>query len=174
MKGQFNKTFTKLYPYDRNKAYNYAKRWSFDRNPKYYDFEHLGGDCTNFISQVLHAGGCPMNYKKWTGWYYKNLNERSPSWTGVNFLYEFLINNSERGPIAEKGDINKLQIGDIIQLDFDGDGSFEHSLVVVKINKPISLDNIFISTHTYDRFNYPLSNYTYSDIRFIHILGYKY
>ena len=35
--------------YDRQKAIQYAEKWAFSRNPKYYNFDAVGGDCTNFI-----------------------------------------------------------------------------------------------------------------------------
>lgn len=174
MKGDFVKTNTNIFPYNRRAAYNYAKRWALDRNPKYYDFENIGGDCTNFASQVLHAGGCPMNYAKWTGWYYGNVNNRAPAWTGVEYLYKFLVNNKGRGPIVKLTDINEIQVGDIIQLNFGYDERFNHSPVVVRIEEPRKPENIYIAAHTYDRFDYPLSNYDYKDIRYIHILGYRY
>lgn len=162
-----------LYKYDREKAKQYAKKWAFKRNPKYYNFEDLGGDCTNFISQVLYAGGCPMNYNRWTGWYYNNINDRAPAWTSVNYLKKFLENNTGRGPIVEKSNIDKVEIGDIVQLNFDSDIVFEHSLVIVDIKSPRTLENIYISTHTYDRYNYSLANYFVKEINFFHVLGYK-
>ena len=38
-------------PYDRRAAVRYANRWAFGRNPAYYDYEEVGGDCTSFASQ---------------------------------------------------------------------------------------------------------------------------
>lgn len=169
----FKKTNTGIFPYNRKAALNYAKKWSFTRNPKYYDFSNIGGDCTNFSSQVIHAGGCPMNWNRTFGWYYNNLNDRSPSWTSVEYLYQFLTSNEAKGPKAEKSSIDNIDIGDIVQLNFGLDTKFDHSLVVVRINEPRNLNNIFIATHSYDRFDYPLSNYNFKDIRFIHILGYR-
>ena len=174
MKAGFIRMKTRLYPYNRRGAYNYAKRWAFDRNPKYYDFENIGGDCTNFASQILHAGGCPMNNKQWTGWYYYDVNNRAPAWTGVEYFFKFLMNNEERGPIAKLSNINEVEIGDIVQINFGEDDIFDHSPVIVRIEEPRIPENIFIATHTYDRFDYSLANYNYSEIRFIHVLGYKY
>ena len=37
--------------YDRKKALEYAKEWAFKRNPKYLNFENIGGDCTSYESQ---------------------------------------------------------------------------------------------------------------------------
>ena len=43
-------------PYDRRAAVEYAHKWAFGRNPEFYDFSEIGGDCTNFASQCLYAG----------------------------------------------------------------------------------------------------------------------
>ena len=77
-----------LYPYDRQAAVDYAHRWAYARNPKFYDFENLGGDCTNFVSQCLYAGSGIMNFTPEFGWYYIDVNERSPSWTGVPYSFD--------------------------------------------------------------------------------------
>mgnify|MGYP003305005500 CR=1 FL=1 len=42
-------------PYDRDAVVNYARKWAMDRNPAYYDFEEIGGDCTNFASIFILA-----------------------------------------------------------------------------------------------------------------------
>lgn len=36
--------------YYRQKAKEYAKKWAYGRNPKYYNFDSVGGDCTSFVS----------------------------------------------------------------------------------------------------------------------------
>lgn len=161
-----------IYSYDRINAVNYARKWAFKRNPKYANFDSMGGDCTNFASQVLHAGRCPMNFGKY-GWYYRSLNDRAPSWTSVKYLYQFLIKNSGRGPVAIEVDIKDVQIGDLVQIDFENDGEFNHTPVIVDIKFPKTLDNILIAAHTIDRLDYKLSNYNFGKIRFLHILGYR-
>ena len=65
-----------LMPYNREKAVEYADTWAMGRNPAYYDYSNLGGDCTNFISQCLYAGGGIMNYTRDLGWYYNNVTTR--------------------------------------------------------------------------------------------------
>ena len=47
--------------YDRTKAITYAQNWALKSNPAFYHFGGKGGDCTNFISQCLLAGGGVMN-----------------------------------------------------------------------------------------------------------------
>lgn len=157
--------------YNREKAVEYAAKWAFSRNPKYYNFDKLGGDCTNFVSQVIFAGGGVMNYTPIYGWYYISSQRRTASWTGVNYLYNFLTNNKESGPFAEQVDINDIKPGDIIQLSFGGAPNYNHSLVVMKVGLKPSIDNILIAAHTEDRIDYPLTNYGWADIRFLHICG---
>lgn len=156
--------------YDRIKAKEYAKKWAYSRNPKYYNFDSIGGDCTSFISQCIYAGSGIMNYTKNTGWYYNSINDRSPSWSGVEFLYKFLINNKSVGPIGSKVEIDKLEVGDIVQLSFDGT-VFGHTLIIVNIENALTLDNIYTASHTYDSYNRRISSYNFKDIRFIHING---
>jgi len=36
--------------YNREKAIEYAQKWAYKRNPRYFDFEDIGGDCTNVVS----------------------------------------------------------------------------------------------------------------------------
>lgn len=43
--------------YDRDAAVSYANDWAEDANPKYTNYIDQGGDCTNFVSQCLYAGG---------------------------------------------------------------------------------------------------------------------
>ncbi len=154
--------------YDRESAVAYAHEWAFRRNPRYYDFENLGGDCTNFASQVIYAGAGVMNFTPVMGWYYINLNNRSPSWTGVEFLYRFLVNNQDVGPVAVSADISDVRPGDIVQLSFDG-RIFRHSPVVVAVGNPPAPRNILIAAHTFDSDNRPLSTYFYQKIRYLHI-----
>ena len=65
--------------YDRQRAVAYARRWAYSRNPLFYNFTGIGGDCTNFISQCLLAGCCVMNCTPTFGWYYRNASDRAPA-----------------------------------------------------------------------------------------------
>ena len=50
-----------LQDYDRKAAVLYAHAWAYGRNPAFYDYEQVGGDCTNFASQCIFAGCGIMN-----------------------------------------------------------------------------------------------------------------
>lgn len=157
-------------PYNREAAVDYALKWDLKRNPKFLDFTNLGGDCTNFISQCLYAGSNVMNFTPVFGWYYNSANDRSPSWTGVQYLYNFLTTNTKKAVFAKDVPISQLMLGDVIQLG-KANNHFYHSLLVTSIGSPPDYDNILISTHDYDAHYRPLNTYEYDKIRFLHIEG---
>ena len=154
--------------YDRKSVVEYARKWAYLRNPKYYNFDSVGGDCTSFASQCIYEGAKIMNYNKKNGWYYINANNKSPSWTGVEFLHNFLINNKGIGPFGKIVDIDNVELGDIAQISFDGI-KFAHTLVIINIGSNPSIDNILIAAHTFDALNKQISGYNFKKIRFIHI-----
>ena len=155
--------------YDREKAVEYARKWAKNRNPAYFDYSEIGGDCTNFASQVLFAGYGQMNYKPVYGWYYIDGNRKSPSWTGVNELYNFLVSNRGPGPKAVEVGITEIEPGDLVQLDFDGDGRFDHTPVITDVGG-YTPETVLVAAHTTDSLDRPLSDYGYRDVRFLHIL----
>lgn len=152
--------------YNRGFAHDYARRWAFDRNPLFYDFAGIGGDCTSFVSQCVYAGCCEMNYNTVNGWYYSGLGNRSPSWSGVGYFYEFLMTNRENGPFGVETDENGLELGDVIQLQNE-QGRFYHNLLVTGFAEGTYL----VSAHTDDAYNRRLDSYRYAGVRFLHILG---
>lgn len=162
-------------PYNRQAAVAYANQWALGRNPKYKNFDGMGGDCTNFASQCLFAGCGVMNTTPDVGWYYYSLANRAPAWSGVEELYRFLTTNARNpaavgatGPYAtETQDPRRIQPGDLVQLG-DSTGHFYHSPVITRIAGP---EQIFVAAHTFDTKDRPLSSYTASQIRFLHIEG---
>ncbi len=155
-------------PYDREAAVEYARKWAYGYNPDFYNFDAIGGDCTNFVSQCLYAGGLEMNYTPIYGWYYVNVNNRTASWTGVNELYEFLITNRSIGPRARLVPLRELEIGDLVQFDFGGDGSFDHTPIIVDVGMRTP-DTILVAAHSCPALDRPLNTYNYRNIRCLHI-----
>ncbi len=155
--------------YNRAAAVAYANEWAYRRNPEYFDFSDLGGNCTNFASQCLYAGSGVMNYTPIYGWYYISLNNRAPAWTGVDELYRFLTTNRGAGPRGRVTGLDGIRDGDIIQLKFDEGTRFDHSPVVVDAgnNTP---SGILVAANSYDANCRPLSTYNYVDMRPIHIV----
>lgn len=114
--------------YNRLKAVKYAETWWNDYNPAYIKFD---SDCTNFISQCLHAGNAPMlGYpKRGSGWWMMN-RSWSYSWTVANTLRWYLPNSKTGLRGREVDDPEELQLGDVICYDFQGDGRFDHITIV--------------------------------------------
>ncbi|MBQ7160693.1 MAG: amidase domain-containing protein [Clostridia bacterium] len=151
--------------YNREAAVRYAREWAFGRNPAYYDFSELGGDCTNFASQCLFAGCGVMNYTPTFGWYYRSVNDRAPAWTGVKELYRFLVNNDGAGPFAREVAAGEAMPGDLVQLG-DRNGGFYHTPVIIATEP-----EILVAAHSYDALDRPLSSYFAFSYRFLHIEG---
>lgn len=116
------------YRYDRLSAVQYAERWWNSYNPAFKKFEN---DCTNYISQCLHAGDAPMRGypTKGKGWWMRNQNW-SYSWTVANSLRWYIPNSTIglRGRLVD--DPKELKLGDVICYDFEGDGRFDHTTIV--------------------------------------------
>lgn len=158
--------------YNRSEAVRYAIKWALKRNPDYYNFDAIGGDCTNYASQCLYAGTGVMNFTPDTGWYYKNVNNRAPAWTSVNFLYNFLTGNKRAGPFGYEVSSDNVQAGDLVQLAINKP-DFQHTPVITNVLGTDGIAGIIIAAHSYDCVNRPLSSYNFTKIRFIHIEGYR-
>lgn len=152
-------------PYNRYAAVAYARKWALERNPVYYNFDKIGGDCTNFVSQCIYAGAQTMNFTAVFGWYYRSSYDRTASWSGVEYLYQFLVNNRDIGPYAHIVPLKETSPGDIIQLGTKN-GGFYHSSVITAL-----IPTVLVAAHTDDALDRPLYSYDYEIIRFLHIDG---
>ncbi len=152
--------------YDREAAVAYARRWAYGRNPAFYDYSEIGGDCTNFASQCIFAGANVMNFTPVYGWFYRSANDRTASWTGVEYLYNFLVSNEGTGPFAREVPLSELQRGDVVQLG-RATGDFYHTPVVVGFSD----GEILVAAHSYDVYGKRLSSYNAAVIRGLHIEG---
>lgn len=161
-----------IIPYDRAAAVAYAHKWAYGRNPAFYDYEEIGGDCTNFASQCLYAGTGVMNYTPVYGWYYINANNKAPAWTGVEYFHNFIVRNKiNPGPFGEISSLEQVEAGDFVQLRFRGRDIYGHTPIIVAIGEPRTLDTVLVAAHTYDADYRPLSSYYVEELRFLHIFG---
>lgn len=163
-------------PYNREAAVEYAHEWAYRRNPRFYDFSSIGGNCTNYASQCLYAGCRIMNFTPTYGWYYISLNDRAPAWTSVVYFYRFMTTNRGVGPFGISADMEEVEPGDFVQLKFAGKEDFGHTPVIIGIDEGArTADKIFIAANSADCDCRPLSTYkNVVEYRFIHILGARY
>ena len=160
-----------LIPYDREAAVRYAHKWAYGRNPNYYDYEEIGGDCTNFASQCLYAGTGIMNFTPTFGWYYIDPNNKAPAWTGVSYFHQFMLREEPtQGPFGIDASLPEIEPGDFVQLRFNKD-EFSHTPIIVETGLVPTLENTLVAAHSYDADYRPLSSYVFEEIRFIHIIG---
>ena len=155
--------------YNRNRALEYAEKWAFQRNPLFINYEGIGGDCTSFASQALYAGSCRMNFTPITGWYYITDAQRSASWTGVEFLFDFLTQNQGVGPYGREVSAEEAELADLIQLS-NTSGDYYHTLIIVGTDN----GEFTVAAHSEDSYDRPLSTYNYTGLRYIHIDGVRY
>ncbi|TQJ85546.1 putative amidase-like protein [Streptomyces sp. SLBN-31] len=117
--------------YDYKAMAAYAEKYWSNYNPAYPNFNGQGGggDCTNFVSQSLKAGGWKhvpgyvYDYTKWFG----NSDIQSDSFVGVNEFSWFALNSKRATSLAN---VYQLDVGDVLQMDFDKDGSKDHTMIV--------------------------------------------
>ena len=153
-------------PYNRERAVEYARRWAFSRNPLFNDYTGIGGNCTNFVSQSLYAGSCTMNFTPIFGWYYLSDTERTASWSGVEFFYNFLTSNRGVGPFGREVTPDAIELGDVIQLAREETGYY-HTLLVVGFSDGVPL----VAAQSDDALDRPLDSYTYDYARYLKIDG---
>ncbi|GAA1039040.1 hypothetical protein GCM10009566_21730 [Streptomyces murinus] len=138
--------------YDYKAMVTYAQKYWNHYNTAYPDYngEGAGGDCTNFVSQVLKAGGWKHvpgytdDYTKWFG----TADIQSDSFVGVNEFSWFALSSKRVTPLA---DVYQADLGDVIQMDFNRDGSKDHSMVVTYRDASGVPYVTYHSTNTYNR-----------------------
>ncbi len=114
-----------------------------------------------------------MNPTETFGWYYVDVENRAPSWTGVREFYEFMCGledfparNDRQGPYCEEITRERVEIGDVVQLS-NMQGIFYHSLLVSGFEN----GDILVCAQSNDALDRPLSTYSFAKARFLHVLG---
>lgn len=140
--------------YDRAAAVAYALRHVFRPNPMYANMDTMGGggDCTNFTSQCLVAGGWSMDYRAVgfdTEWWYRRIGDDasdsrhddwwSCTWSLPSLLIQYLTTNYGGAiDLLRRPSLAKtLRRGDLVFYDWNGDGLFDHSVIVTLFVKGV-------------------------------------
>lgn len=157
--------------YNRTTARNYLNSYTTSPNPAYFDYSSYGGDCTNFVSQMLKAGGMPMTSQKsnptTADWYYygSNIPARTSTWTGAHYfrqywgvvngsgqkeayaMYKYSIRELQDQSAAYQNLVSRCELGDVIQL-VDSSGQTYHSMGVQRVYTEGGVRKVTISQHT--------------------------
>ncbi|MBI5001168.1 MAG: amidase domain-containing protein [Euryarchaeota archaeon] len=164
--------------YLRNAAYGYANQWYGARNPHYNDFTGSGGDCANFVSQCLVAGGIslwqgtdgagygvypdvdrPTSYSNGTMPYCDYLHQHLTKYEPVDYYYVVEgVNDSIPASI---------QVGDAVIFGNATD-HYKHAMLVVWVGAA----DIGLAAHTTDTWNASywgvLASTSFSVVNFYH------
>ena len=170
------------YAYDRQAAAAYADRYVDERNDAWPDYAGSGGNCQNFASQVLLAGGIPMDIygdAVWK-WYSDEVSNspgaqgRSSSWTGVNQFVEYAEANTGYGLVAEtEAPYFSGEPGDLLHMGIDGD--WGHTVVIASAvtNGQGEVVDYLVDSNTGNLRNYPANLYGYPEIILTRIGGWN-
>lgn len=118
--------------YNREAAKNYAN--ANYNNPDAFGLylESTVGNCTNFTSRCLKAGGIKEDKSGSYQWYFTNANDRAPAWTGANYFRNYYRNNvgsaSTFGLMAGQCSLQETLLGDLVQ--FIGNGEAYHTMII--------------------------------------------
>ncbi|WP_297425144.1 amidase domain-containing protein [Clostridium sp.] len=128
--------------FDVEAACTYAETFALKPNPDYKSFEGIGGDCTNFMSQILHAGGFKQD-RTWKP--YTN------PWIRVEELYVYLTSRNLGIKLPNDSYLDK---GCIIQFYTPSIGRYFHNgFITYKLQN----NDCLYCCHSYNKLNYPLS-----------------
>ncbi|MBZ9687660.1 amidase domain-containing protein [Clostridium estertheticum] len=166
--------------YSRINAVNYAITYALHPNPSFRYFPLINndtsGDCANFISQCLLAGGAPMTFNGSHPWWYKKNNILSTkddtwsvTWTVAHSLYWTLKVNQQSEATGIKGleinDTSLLELGDLIF--FEGnDGNIFHSTIITAFrdSQPLVSHHSFEALNIYYKNSWPAKRVHYLKI----------
>ncbi len=135
--------------YDPDEAIEYSDEYCLDYNDDWPNYNSVGGDCANFVSQCLYAGGMPMRegpvYSQ-DCWFHYSSTNRSSSWTGAKNQHYYMANY--RG-IERTARDETIYYGSPVYYYYNG-GSSCHAVICVGTN---SSGVPIINSHNADRYH---------------------
>ncbi|MCB2294414.1 amidase domain-containing protein [Clostridium algoriphilum] len=163
--------------YDRESAKNYAVKFAIVPNNKYIFLNYIngnGGDCTNFVSQCLKAGGAPLDYNNIRPWWYELRGSGSICWSVAHALYWYLKVNQSTNRNVVKGieieDRHKLDIGDLVFYENYSNVIF-HSAIITSFIDVYGNKEPRISQHSYNQLDETYEkSYAYKKAHFLKII----
>lgn len=155
--------------YDWVDAVGYASKYAKTPNREYHDFTK-NGDCTNFTSQCLKAGGVKRDGKKSyiysymdiksdnKKWYYyggKTFFKATTAWTTVSGFYTYSKNETNsyiKSNLSETSGASYCKVGDIITIGHITSGNkvkYTHNIICVgKHNGTNNSGKVYCSAHS--------------------------
>lgn len=134
------------YAYSPSRAVAYAKKFVVNRNTLFYLVTSNGveKDCTNFVSQAVSYGfGSGSSYSSFSS-YRRKSGSYSTGWTGgsgggtsswenvgPHWTYMRSTKTNQEGPRTSAISVSSIIAGDVMQIDFTKDGTYDHTVICV-------------------------------------------
>lgn len=131
------------YTYSPDGAAAYADTYWSNYNPAYSDYNSIGGDCANFVSQAIHAGGMPMD----EDWFWRSYGDRSSSWAYVPAQRSYF---AAKGKLIDNPSAGQILKGNPIWYYNSSSGRYSHAAVCVGTN---SAGTPIVDAHNNDRYH---------------------
>ncbi len=154
--------------FDREKAYDYALTWVGRRNTS--KWHTYSANCVNFVSQVMYAGGIPMDHtgsQQWK-WYSTKKNTKNTasgfvySWTYVPSIVSYFKNNTGYGLCGKYNENLYLgDKGDVIVVGSKGPTRHVVSVIGQIKDENGKVVDLMVNSNTVDLEYFPLSAYAY-------------
>ena len=134
---------------DAQLAYAFA-HWSTETYnlATYGEFNSVGGDCMNFVSQTLIARGIPMT----AGWSFTSPTKYTGSWIYTPSFENYLLaQGAELGFTRLTVDQrDQVAVGDIVVFDWNSNDSADHIQIVSDIRVVDGTQQILMVGHNLD------------------------
>lgn len=162
------------HPYDRAAALDYMRTYAEQRSEYWPSYDDIGGNCMNFGSQVLYAGGIPMDYSGDEMWYWHDRNDLKLSWINVGDFYNYARKNEGAGLVADtEAGYYTGQEGDILILGANGDHSHTTLISGVLYNDEGRVVDYLLCSNTTNYRDFPAGAYYYTSHRLVKIYGWN-
>lgn len=157
------KVVRRIAGYNAIAARNYAYRNYNTQNKAYNYYGSNGGDCTNFVSQCLYAGGMketipsrvPNGINGTSSYWYSLKPNVSTAWIRVADFHSYW---APKVPDANyEGDTTVSRngkVGDVVQIRYAGTLKRWHTMIITKKDSK----QVYLSGHTTNRKDHPISS----------------
>ena len=161
--------------YDRDAALDYMLTYSAKRSPAYKAYDELGGNCMNFGSQVLAAGGVPaLSGGYQDGWFYYSSTNVSLPWVNVGGFLDLAASHTGSGLVAVVGaPYFAGEVGDIITMGVEEPRNHTTVICGVLTDDAGQTVDYLLCSNTANLRNYPASAYYYTNRQLTKILGWN-
>lgn len=166
--GKAGQEQTADHAYDRQAARAYMLRWVGQRNSQWGDYSDSGGNCMNFASQVLTAGGIPME----PDWYWEDGDYTMP-WVNVGSFTDWVEGGPETLVCSGDEPYYSGQVGDLLLVG--AENARDHATEIsglVQDEQGRTVDYL-VCCNTADLKNFPAGAYYYTQQRLFRIYGWN-